>query len=873
MSVEVSGDFAAALRDLLVSQYDDEDSLKRVLGDMPHGKVIRPHLTYPTSLYGISADIVALSIQHGVLDELKAALLAQRSQLSDVIEQVWSMPAPQPASPPVAARERLRPFVPQPPDCVEERPEHGEIRGALRSDRPVVGVIGLPGSGKTTAAIASLDDDTRSAFVAICWVRSDDNAVMHADDVRRDVARQLGGPATATVSQEELAALAQEVVGDGDLLVVLDELRGRLDQLVDAVRCHPRTRLLVTATDSSVLTSIGARDPVHLAGLPRDAALRVLAWWAGVDAATLPPAAQRLAEAIGYHAEGLRILGATVAGASNKEAEWSYLEGQLRKGHISTEVVPGIPGAHLGALVDQVVDALSPTQLDLLQVLAVPRAGHALPLEVVAVLSKTSKDVCRRLCDDLVRRSLAVPSATSYGLRALVHLRIRERRGFEAAYADVLGRLSPPRPSVIWSIVLGDSRMALHFVEQSTVESLTASTPDMGSALHQAAFHGLDDVVAAILARGADPAVLDCAGSDALQYAVRNGQIDVVRRLLAHGVSPFRPNDGGKDALAIALHIRQLSIAEALVETDAQPAPDTNLVSDLQYAVDRGVHPVVKRLLALGAPCDPDLGVDNTPLLALAIGNNHLAVARLLLQQGAAPFRSETLSLALVFAAQNGHRELVTPLIEAGASVSWAGNNGSAALHVASAQGHADVVRALLAAGASHAQTDDDGRTALEMAAAFHHADVVVALHEAGADVDHAGPGGERSLSLSVLRAGVGASMQSRASTDERGVSFSVVMVITDVDPNVTRTVRALLDAGADVNAVNATGHTALHHAARVMQPALAHELIARGARRDVRDEDGKTPFDVANAAVSQGNAPLLLVRRDALLKLLDPTA
>jgi ankyrin repeat protein len=78
------------------------------------------------------------------------------------------------------------------------------------------------------------------------------------------------------------------------------------------------------------------------------------------------------------------------------------------------------------------------------------------------------------------------------------------------------------------------------------------------------------------------------------------------------------------------------------------------------------------------------------------------------------------------------------------------------------------------------------------------------------------------------------------------------------------------LDSGADVNAANPAGLTPLHQAARVLRPALAHELIAHGARRDVRDENGKTPLDIAHEAASQDAASLFLLRHDAIAKLLQ---
>ena len=59
--------------------------------------------------------------------------------------------------------------------------------------------------------------------------------------------------------------------------------------------------------------------------------------------------------------------------------------------------------------------------------------------------------------------------------------------------------------------------------------------------------------------------------------------------------------------------------------------------------------------------------------------------------------------------------------------------------------------------------------------------------------------------------------------------------------------VRALLDAGADVNALNQNDHwgnTPLHAAAHANHTAIAQLLIQRGASLEARDANGRTPLD-----------------------------
>ena len=58
-----------------------------------------------------------------------------------------------------------------------------------------------------------------------------------------------------------------------------------------------------------------------------------------------------------------------------------------------------------------------------------------------------------------------------------------------------------------------------------------------------------------------------------------------------------------------------------------------------------------------------------------------------------------------------------------------------------------------------------------------------------------------------------------------------------------TEAVRALLEAGARLDATNRSGYTPLHYAAIFGRAAIAAELIRRGAPVNVPDRDGKTPL------------------------------
>ena len=137
----------------------------------------------------------------------------------------------------------------------------------------------------------------------------------------------------------------------------------------------------------------------------------------------------------------------------------------------------------------------------------------------------------------------------------------------------------------------------------------------------------------------------------------------------------------------------------------------------------------------------------------------------------------------------------------------------------AAAVGDAARLRELLRAdpGAVRGFTPD-GWTPLHLAAFFGRADAVDVLLAAGADLRAASRNHEGNMPLHAALAG-------------RGVGRISTM---------------LLAHGADVRALDAGGHTALHHAAFRDDVGLVNTILARGIDPATRNRDGKTALDIA---------------------------
>lgn len=128
-------------------------------------------------------------------------------------------------------------------------------------------------------------------------------------------------------------------------------------------------------------------------------------------------------------------------------------------------------------------------------------------------------------------------------------------------------------------------------------------------------------------------------------------------------------------------------------------------------------------------------------------------------------------------------------------------------------------VALLLEYGASALAVNNEGNSALHLIARVAvDADAVQLLIEAGADVNLRNAMGDSPAHVNA---------RFQLAGDER-------------------TTICLLDRGADCDALNADGDTALLLAARCDKELVVKALVDHGARKDVRDASGKTALDIA---------------------------
>jgi ankyrin repeat protein len=275
----------------------------------------------------------------------------------------------------------------------------------------------------------------------------------------------------------------------------------------------------------------------------------------------------------------------------------------------------------------------------------------------------------------------------------------------------------------------------------------------------------------------------------------------------------------------------------------------------LRLAAQRGNVDEVRRLLAAGAAVNARSAYDGLTPLVAAVLNRRLAVVKVLMAAGADPGIYTALTDAYALAASAGADDILAALIEGRRGYGVA--PGAEALLLAASQGLVPALRAAIAAGARVDMPVQGVQTALEIAALNGHVEAVRVLLEAGARAGRADAlgGAARNGYPDIVRTLLAAGTDVNDGGRHRWPPIMLTLV-----PD---TLRLLLEAGANVHAVDAAGRTPLlllatsrtgrsccGRGAVAAAPEdlveAARLLIRAGASVKARDREGRTPLLLA---------------------------
>jgi ankyrin repeat protein len=242
-----------------------------------------------------------------------------------------------------------------------------------------------------------------------------------------------------------------------------------------------------------------------------------------------------------------------------------------------------------------------------------------------------------------------------------------------------------------------------------------------------------------------------------------------------------------------------------------------------------------------------------TPLM-VASGVGRMDVIQALLSRGAnVSVVDKQGQSAFHWAVIGGSREALDFFLERGAAIDARNLSGQTALMLASWYGNTGAARTLLSHGARIDARDKKGRTGLMYAVEIGLADVGTVLVDAGAKIDDRDSTGMTPLMyvgkvgllpgnpMPAIVARAGGSQTEKESTGGEQMRTEESRSVAE-----KTTTRFLLDRGADKNARDKMGNTALMHAARDGRLTVLGLLMDSGADYRAKNMNGRTAKDLA---------------------------
>jgi len=253
---------------------------------------------------------------------------------------------------------------------------------------------------------------------------------------------------------------------------------------------------------------------------------------------------------------------------------------------------------------------------------------------------------------------------------------------------------------------------------------------------------------------------------------------------------------------------------------------------------------------------------DGTTALQWAAHWNDADTVKVLLAAGANPKLANRYGVTpLSEAAAAGNAPMIEMLLNAGADAkSLTTADGETVLMTAARAGNLDAVKMLLAHGADvNAKENYRGQTALMWAAAERHADVVKLLLEHGADWKI--QSSARDTNIPKLSAASSVTALARGGL----TAFHFAGREGDIE-----TGRVMLDAGVDINLVDADGTSGLVISILNKRYSYAKFLVDRGADPNVADSRGRAALYAAIDMRNQDYSALPAHKEDDPLPSLD---
>jgi ankyrin repeat protein len=461
---------------------------------------------------------------------------------------------------------------------------------------------------------------------------------------------------------------------------------------------------------------------------------------------------------------------------------------------------------------------------------------------------------------------------------------------------------------------------------------VNATRVDGTTALHAAVHADHLEIADLLLRAGANAGARDRYGVTPLFLACVNGNAEMIRRLLDAGVDPDTTDPGGETALMTAARTGAVAALHLLIERGAAVdarEPEFQQTA-LMIAVREDHRAAVELLVKAGAAVNGQTRKGPTPAFVPPCKGTGCGSEGVGINKGGLPDRGRRAEVKggmtpLLYAARDGRLEAARMLVAAGAQLELGDGNGIRPLLMAVVNGQIDVARFLAERGANVNADDFWGRSPLWAAVEYRNLDMnnndqdspkdngvdrapvldlIRLLLDKGADVnartrevppsrrwlyalndswvDYTGQtpllraalSGDTTTMRLLVQRGADPNLATLAGTTPlmaaAGVGWAVAQTYTESPQASLDAVLFCLELGADVNAANSMGLTALLGAVNRGRNDIIELLVKRGARLDIKDKEGRTPLRWAEgvflAAVGAERKPATIALLEKLM-------
>ncbi|KAJ5834732.1 ATPase inhibitor IATP mitochondria [Penicillium robsamsonii] len=348
-----------------------------------------------------------------------------------------------------------------------------------------------------------------------------------------------------------------------------------------------------------------------------------------------------------------------------------------------------------------------------------------------------------------------------------------------------------------------------------------------GSALHWAATKGQLRTAQESLQQGAEIESKDReTGRSPLIQSARCGHADIVALLLAHGANPHAKDGRGfQDAITCAVIRNRAAVASILLDSGVDVNSTGSGGSLLHLAAQKNVH-----------TCE--------------------AVARVLIEKGVKlESMNSAKQTPLQLACQSGSVEVARCLIENGADLDIRNREGMSLLHLSCFNG-VETAELLLEKGADLEAKDEKGEIPLHVACWNGRVDRAAFLLDRGANIEARSSKGNTPLLRGVLwettafktldSPSITALLLERGANPRQGNDCNITPLHVATSKESLGLCKILLQYGADPEAKTIQGMTPLHKLAQNGSLDSARHLLQKGADVQPRDREGNTPLHMA---------------------------